>query len=50
MTAALNMTDMKGVALQLALEAVHKKENKDILTGLKGRLLPGRPDWNKVLS
>ena len=48
MTAALGKTDMKGVGLQMALDIMHSKGNKDMITGLKTRTQPGRPDWDKV--
>ena len=38
-TAALDKTDMKGVGLQLALDLLHKKEKRDLVTGL---MLAGR--------
>ena len=50
MTSALSMSDMKGLGLQIALDAMHKKHNKDVITGLKRRLQPGRPNWNQVLD
>ena len=34
-TSALQRNDIKAVALQLALDLMHKKEKKDLLTGLK---------------
>ena len=48
MTSALDKTDMKGVGLQMALEILHKKEKKDLITGLRTRTQAGRPDWDKV--
>ena len=48
MTSALSMSDMKGLGLQMALDAMHRKHDKDVITGLKQRLLPGRPDWHQV--
>ena len=49
-TSALQRTDMKAVALQMALDILHKKEDKDLLTGLKARTNPGRPNWDKVFT
>ena len=49
-TSALQRTDMKAVALQLALDLMHEKEKKDLLTGLKARTNAGRPNWTKVLT
>ena len=48
MTSALRKTDMKAIGLQMALDLIHKKENRDLITGLKTRTQTGRPDWNKV--
>ena len=49
MTSALRKTDMKAIGLQMALDLIHKKENRDLITGLKTRTQTGRPNWNKVL-
>ena len=49
-TSALQRTDMKAVALQMALDILHQKEDKDLLTGLKARTNPGRPNWDKVFT
>ena len=37
-------------ALQMALDILHQKEDKDLLTGLKARTNPGRPNWDKVFT
>ncbi|XP_074141319.1 NADPH oxidase 5 [Sminthopsis crassicaudata] len=50
MTSALGKNDMKAIGLQMALDLLAKKENKDSITGLKTRTQPGRPDWNKVFQ
>ena len=50
MTSALKKEDIKAVGLQLALELIHSKKEKDLITGLKTRTNPGRPDWDKVSS
>ncbi|KAK7075488.1 NADPH oxidase 5 [Halocaridina rubra] len=47
-TSALQKTDMKAVGLQLALDLLHKKEKRDLITGLKTRTNAGRPNWDKV--
>ncbi|ODM93630.1 NADPH oxidase 5 [Orchesella cincta] len=47
-TSALQRTDMKAVGLQLALDLLHEKEKRDLITGLKTRTNAGRPNWNKV--
>lgn len=48
MTAQLHQNDMRGIALQMVLQTMHTKTNKDVLTGLKTRLQCGRPQWDKV--
>ncbi|XP_033725536.1 NADPH oxidase 5-like isoform X2 [Pecten maximus] len=50
MTAAQKKTDMKGIGLQMALDLMHKKENKDMITGLKTKTEPGRPNWGKLFE
>ena len=50
MTSALRKTDMKAIGLQMALDLIHRKENRDLITGLKTRTQTGRPDWEKVSS
>ena len=49
-TSALQRTDMKAVALQMALDILHQKESRDLVTGLKARTNAGRPNWNKVFT
>ncbi|KFM67739.1 hypothetical protein X975_13448, partial [Stegodyphus mimosarum] len=49
-TSALRRTDMKAVGLQMALDLLYKKEKRCLITGLKSRTQPGRPDWNKVFT
>lgn len=49
-TSALQRTDMKAVGLQLALDLLHEKDKRDLVTGLKSRTQAGRPNWNKVFS
>ena len=48
MTSALSKTDMKAIGLQMALDLIHKKEKRDLITGLKTRTQAGRPNWDKV--
>ena len=50
MTSLKEDTDMKGVGLKLALDLMHKRFNKDILTGLQTRAQAGRPNWDAVRS
>lgn len=50
MTAAQGKTDMKGIGLQIALDLIHKKDNRDLITGLKTRTQAGRPNWNQILD
>ena len=49
-TSALQRTDMKAVGLQLALDLMHEKEHRDLITGLRSRTNAGRPNWNKVFT
>ncbi|XP_078097371.1 NADPH oxidase 5 [Mustelus asterias] len=50
MTSALSKNDMKALGLQMALDLLAKKENRDSITGLRTRTQPGRPDWRKVFQ
>nr|XP_049706149.1 NADPH oxidase 5 [Helicoverpa armigera] len=49
-TSALQKCDMKAVGLQLALDLLHEKEKRDLITGLKTRTNAGRPNWDKVFK
>ncbi|KAG8288595.1 NADPH oxidase 5 [Homalodisca vitripennis] len=49
-TSALQKTDMKAVGLQLALDLLHDKGKRDLITGLKTRTNAGRPNWDKVFK
>ena len=48
MTAALSINDMKGLALQMAMEIMHEDGGVDAITGLRTRTQPGRPKWRQV--
>ena len=48
MTSALKKTDVKAIGLQMALDLIHKKDRRDMITGLRTRTQAGRPDWEKV--
>ncbi|NWT13814.1 NOX5 oxidase, partial [Vireo altiloquus] len=50
MTSALGKGDMKALGLQLALDLLAAKENRDSITGLRTRTQPGRPDWAKLFG
>ncbi|NXH50184.1 NOX5 oxidase, partial [Dicaeum eximium] len=50
MTAALGRGDVKALGLQLALDLVAAREQRDSISGLRTRTQPGRPDWDKVLG
>ncbi|XP_078330195.1 NADPH oxidase 5-like isoform X3 [Crassostrea virginica] len=50
MTAAQGKTDMKGIGLQIALDLMHKKDNRDLITGLQTRTQAGRPNWNQLFD
>ena len=32
----------------MALDLIHKKEKRNLITGLKTKTQAGRPDWEKV--
>ncbi|XP_014613569.1 PREDICTED: NADPH oxidase 5 [Polistes canadensis] len=49
-TSALQKHDMKAVGLQLAMDLLHEKEKRDLITGLKTRTNAGRPNWDKVFK
>ncbi|XP_018056077.1 PREDICTED: NADPH oxidase 5 [Atta colombica] len=49
-TSALQKSDMKAVGLQLALDLLHEKEKRDLITGLKTRTNAGRPNWDKIFK
>jgi len=49
-TSALKKDDMKGFALQMAMDLLYAKEEKDLMTGLKARTIPGRPNWDEVFG
>lgn len=49
-TAALQRTDMRAVGLQLAMDLVHRKEQKDLLTKLKTKTNAGRPNWDSIFG
>lgn len=50
MTSALDKTDMKAIGLHMALDLLHKKEKRDLITGLKTRTQAGRPNWEEVFA
>ncbi|XP_060575119.1 NADPH oxidase 5-like [Ruditapes philippinarum] len=50
MTAAQKKTDMKGIGLQIALDLMYEKGQRDLITGLRTKTEPGRPDWNKIFK
>ncbi|XP_038049644.1 NADPH oxidase 5-like [Patiria miniata] len=50
MTAALGKHDMKAIGLHMALDLIHKKKRRDMITGLMTRTQPGRPDWDRVFD
>ncbi|NXN99084.1 NOX5 oxidase, partial [Rhinopomastus cyanomelas] len=50
MTSALSKNDVKATGLQMALDLLAAKEQKDSITGLRTRTQPGRPDWSKVFA
>ena len=48
MTGAKKASDLQGLCLQMALELVHKKEERDMVTGLRTKAQAGRPNWDEV--
>ena len=38
----------KMAALTAALDVVYEKHSRDIITGLRSRAIPGRPNWSTV--
>ena len=48
MTSALSMNDMKGFALQVAIDAMQRKGQRSLVTGLRSQFMAGRPDWTKA--
>ncbi|KAJ8311769.1 hypothetical protein KUTeg_011124 [Tegillarca granosa] len=48
MTAAKQKTDMRGIGLQIALDLMRQKEEVDLITGLRTKTEPGRPNFNKL--
>ncbi|XP_077641940.1 NADPH oxidase 5 [Lonchura striata] len=50
MTSALGAGDVRALGLQLALELLAAREQRDSISGLRSRTRPGRPDWDKVFG
>ncbi|XP_041325060.1 LOW QUALITY PROTEIN: NADPH oxidase 5 [Pyrgilauda ruficollis] len=50
MTSALGKGDVKALGLQLALDLLAAREQRDSISGLRSRTRPGRPDWDKVFG
>ena len=50
MTSALGKNDMKAIGLHMALDLIHQKRQRDMITGLMTKTEAGRPDWNQVLK
>jgi len=49
-TSALQRTDLRAVGLQLAMDLLHKKEQRDVMTKLRVRTNAGRPNWERVFN
>ncbi|CAM1154332.1 NOX5 (predicted) [Pycnogonum litorale] len=49
-TSALDKANVKAILLQMALELMHKKAERDLITGLQTQTNPGRPNWDKVFT
>ncbi|KAJ8040310.1 NADPH oxidase 5 [Holothuria leucospilota] len=50
MTSALSRNDVKAIGLYVALDLIHQKQRRDMITGLMTRTQAGRPDWDKVFT
>uniref|UniRef100_A0A8C5NRK8 NADPH oxidase 5 n=1 Tax=Junco hyemalis TaxID=40217 RepID=A0A8C5NRK8_JUNHY len=50
MTSALGRGDVKALGLQLALDLLAAREQRDSISGLRCRTRPGRPDWEQVFA
>lgn len=50
MTTAQKKTDVKGIGLQVALDLMYEKTQTDLITGLRTKTQPGRPDWNQIFT
>ncbi|XP_015781033.1 NADPH oxidase 5 [Tetranychus urticae] len=49
-TSAIDNADIRAIGLQLALDLMHSKEERDLITGLKTRTKPGRPRWDEFFD
>ncbi len=47
-TSATNRTDIRSLLLQLALDLMREKTDRDFITGMRQRVHWGRPDWDEV--
>ena len=47
-TSATKMGDLYAFALTTALDIFYEKHNRDMITGIRSRAIPGRPDWKTV--
>jgi len=49
-TKAVAKTDMCAIGLRIAMNLFHKRENRNLLTGLRARTKAGRPNLNKIFQ
>lgn len=49
-TSALDAADIRALGLQLALGLMYEKKERDMITGLRAKTKPGRPNWYQVIS
>jgi hypothetical protein len=47
-TSATDESDIRSLVLQLALDMMQEKTERNFITGLKQKVHSGRPDWNNV--
>ncbi|XP_062601698.1 NADPH oxidase 5-like [Saccostrea cucullata] len=50
LTAAKTKSDIRGAGLQMALSIIHRRDKKDLITGLSTRTQAGRPNWNEIFG
>jgi hypothetical protein len=47
-TSATRMSDLYSFALTTALDVFYEKHSRDLITGIRSRAIPGRPNWLSV--
>ncbi|OQV13433.1 NADPH oxidase 5 [Hypsibius exemplaris] len=49
-TSATRMADLYAFALTTALDVFYEKHNRDLITGIRSRAIPGRPNWQNIFE